>query len=138
MKRTILWAVVGAAFSFAASGCVVETTHGPGPGPVAGLADLEVSWNVSGSQDPSLCDYYGVRQWSVDAVGPESRGVDLDCHAGWHTGDGLHNLLEGTYTVTLSGFDLGGVQFYSRSVNVTLLDNGLVTDVDFTLTPADM
>jgi hypothetical protein len=129
----------------AAAGCVIEVdpdhstiSASPAPPSYPLLADLEVRWSVSGDQGAALCGYYGVGRWIVEVRGPESRDVVVDCwSARWTTGTDLHLLAEGRYTVTLRGLHDSGVQMAARSTSLSLYGDGLVTDVAFTLVPAD-
>ena len=139
MKRRskALLAVAAVLALLSTAGCYVETT-GPYPEPGVYLGDLEVSWRINGSQAVGQCDGYGIAQWVVEARGPESRSVVLDCRQNWWSSEtDFLAMYEGRYSVTVTALDAQGYTLAVQSGTVDLVDDGYVQDLTFQFYPFD-
>lgn len=117
------------------SGCDTEVTVSPQPFVL--LADLEVTWGIGGSGDPSLCDQLGIDRWLVTADGPEIRQSDVDCRRDfWSSQGDFFAIAEGNYLITVEAIGQG-FTLASQSADFTLIDTGAVQQLHFDFLPAD-
>ncbi len=118
-----------------ASGC---SSNGTGPAQAYNLvADLQVTWSISGSTDPSQCDGFGIDQWLATVDGPESRQSTIDCRTNvWSSESDFFTITEGNYQVAVHALR-AGVTVASQVVSYDLVDNGSVQPVHFEFIPTD-
>ena len=93
--------------------------------------DLEVRWNIDGSQSTGLCTTYNIHEFEVVADGPEHRQRTFPCNDRWNTGTRFWDLEEGNYRVTISALPKGpGSPLATRSDSIMVRDDVVSTDPD--------
>jgi hypothetical protein len=90
------------------------------------IGDMEVRWNVNGSQSSSACSTYGVATWRVSASGPEIRTLPaITCGVAWSTGTTFYDLEEGTYKVTVDAIDASGATLATATDSAVVLSGSV-------------
>ena len=93
--------------------------------------DLDVRWNIDGSQSTAQCQTYGIHEFEVVAQGPEHRTRTFPCNDKWDTGTRFWSLEEGNYKITINALPKGpGKALATRSDSIMVRDDVASTDPD--------